>query len=334
MPESVEPLDRATFDAAELMAAHPPRLRHPNKQAVFEIACPPGSRPSGTVTWSRWPAAPLPSNVDASAAVRALEIREDHYDYVPVLDPADGLDWHVNFADPTLFVAYGGPLFAQDEVQVAQHPVLASLVEALRADGRPDRTVDGHARLGSPTPVLVLGAERRCHVATGPNAAEGRPTGLYGNAFDRAPIDVVRRATLRLDPPTRTNLVAIAAPTPGFGRYSRDEIEYVLRTAYTGFRAAVVETRRTRGDGARTVVHSGYWGCGAFGGNRTLMALLQVVAAGMAVLDALVFHAGVGGSGPVRDAARRLEAIGPTGTADLVERLVADGFEWGVSDGN
>jgi Poly (ADP-ribose) glycohydrolase (PARG) len=39
-------------------------------------------------------------------------------------------------------------------------------------------------------------------------------------------------------------------------------------------------------------VHTGYWGCGAFGGNRVLMALLQVLAAGSAGLDQLVFHVG------------------------------------------
>ncbi|MFM2105183.1 MAG: hypothetical protein RL338_215, partial [Chloroflexota bacterium] len=38
----MKPIERLTFDAATLMAEHPPRMRHPNKQAVLEIACPPG----------------------------------------------------------------------------------------------------------------------------------------------------------------------------------------------------------------------------------------------------------------------------------------------------
>ena len=66
-----------------------------------------------------------------------------------------GAEWHVNFADPRLFVSYGSGLFAQDEMQVAE-----------------------------------------------PSTVEGRPHGLYGNAFLMAKAEVVRRATVRLEPPT------------------------------------------------------------------------------------------------------------------------------------
>ncbi len=40
----------------------------------------------------------------------------------------------------------------------------------------------------------------------------------------------------------------------------------------TGFqRRAVGETTRLRGESCRAVIHTGFWGCGAFGGNRELM---------------------------------------------------------------
>ena len=84
--------------------------------------------------------------------------------------------------------------------------------------------------------------ERRCHVATDPNPAKGRPRGLYGNEFGRAPAEVVRRATKRIEPATTTNLIAIAAPSGGYGPYSREQIAHVLTTAWTGFRAAVHES--------------------------------------------------------------------------------------------
>jgi len=35
--------------------------------------------------------------------------------------------WYVNFADPRLFTAYGSGLFAQDEIQAAEHPILGHL---------------------------------------------------------------------------------------------------------------------------------------------------------------------------------------------------------------
>ena len=66
--------------------------------------------------------------------------------------------------------------------------------------------------------------------------------------------------------------------------------DLVLTTAYTAFCAARSETEGALGGGGRTVVHTGFWGCGAFGGNRVLMVSLQVVAAVMAGLDGLVLH--------------------------------------------
>lgn len=40
----------------------------------------------------------------------------------------------------------------------------------------------------------------------------------------------------------------------------------------------------------RVVVHTGNWGTGAFGGNKVLMACIQMYAARVAGLDELVFH--------------------------------------------
>ena len=186
--------------------------------------------------------------------------------------------------------------------------------------------------------MLVTGVERRVAIETDPDAAAGRPRGLYGNAFAAADPDVVRRATTPIDPPTVTNLVAIAAIAGGRGRYAQHEIHRVLVTAFTGFRAAVLESERLAGGPARVVVHTGHWGCGAFGGNRVLMALLQVVAARMAGLERLVFHTGApGGDAPIAEALGRIAVLTggePVATEDLLKSIDGQGFRWGVSDGN
>jgi Poly (ADP-ribose) glycohydrolase (PARG) len=64
-------------------------------------------------------------------------------------------------------------------------------------------------------------------------------------------------------------------PTPWNGTSTSrthivDAIEYVLVTAFTAFRAAALESARSRGAGSPVVVHTGFWGCGAFGGHRVL----------------------------------------------------------------
>ncbi len=110
-------------------------------------------------------------------------------------------------------------------------------------------------------------------------------------------------------------------------------------TAMTGFRAAVLESERLRGARGPVAVHTGFWGCGAFGGNRVLMAILQAIAAQMAGLDRLVFHVGhPDGMAPLEEALRVMRedfgAAGRLPTPDLIDRIAAAGFEWGVSDGN
>lgn len=326
-----EPLERLTFDAADLVREHPPVLRHTNKLVVMSVACAEGCGHSGTIGYTRWGAMPLPQRVDPAAAVAIAESRPTIYDYEPV-DP-DAMEWHVNFADPLLFYAYGSGLFAQDEMQSAEHPVLGALVEALHVGSHRAVTEDD----SGPTPVLVTGVERKCHVATDRNEAEGRPRGLYGNEFSAASQEVVRRATSRIDPPTISNLIALAAPSYGVGTYTREQIAHILVTAYTGFAAAKIESALICPD-APAIIHTGFWGCGVFGGDRVLMSLLQVLAAGMAGVGRLVFHTtSVEGAEPFDEAMRIIaEKLAPAGeqsAPELLDAVVALGFKWGMSDG-
>ena len=102
----------------------------------------------------------------------------------------------------------------------------------------------------------------------------------------------------------------------------------------------MLESKRasTTGGDAAVVVHTGWWGCGAFGGNRVLMAILQVIAAEMAGVGQLVFHfGGPGEKGALKEAVGLLEsdlaAAGEIATTALIERLAATGFAWGVGNG-
>ena len=332
--EQPEPLERREFDAATLIRQHPPVLRNANKQVIYGIACPDRTG-GGHVSYSHWAEMPLPRTVDPSRAAGLLEVRDGFFDYKPVVGADSAVEWHLNFADPNLFYAYGSALFAQDEMQVAEHPILGSLREALVAEGRTARTIER----GRPTPALVMGAERRVRIETGRRAERGGPSWLYGMAFAEATAEVVRQATTAIDPPTTSNIIAIAAPIGGHSRYRKEQIELALSTAYSGFRAAVLESRRVAGPDARVVVHSGFWGCGAFGGNRVMMTLLQLLAAEMAGLPRLVLHVGdPSGRVSVEQATailrEGLTTGGLTDTAELIRLIETLGMEWGQSDGN
>jgi hypothetical protein len=188
---------------------------------------------------------------------------------------------------------------------------------------------------GEPTPVLVAGAERRCVVDTEPDLAPGRIEGLYGNRFGRASEATIRSATRRLDPPTISNILAIAALSGGSGRYRPEELRSVLTAACTGFAAARAEATLLA-PGTRVAVHTGFWGCGAFGGDRVLMTTLQAIAARLAGVHRLVFHYGDSSGRHAVEGARREASVFTAGmpTADVLAALDARAFVWGRSDGN
>jgi hypothetical protein len=323
----ITPISRRQFDAQQLMQNFPPRFRHRNKQIVFSLAFPPGSTANGTIEFTRWDAMLLPLTISWNGEQPTFEPREDLFDYAPPRDPST-IEWHLNFANEDLFTAYSGSLFAQDEMQVTEHPALGSLREALLTERFVPLTVGG----GRPTPALIKGVERRVSIATEPNAAEGRPYGLYGNNFASAKEDALRAASRVIDPPTVSNILAMEAPSYGSGRYTLDQIHFIVTTAYTGFSAARLESAPDR-----CLIHTGFWGCGAYGGHRVLMALLQMVAACLSRIDVLVFHthqqAGSKAFAAARDIFEREVGDQEKGVNALLDRIEAMGFEWGVSDG-
>lgn len=312
---------RRSWDADELVRRWPPKFSHPNKKILYDLACPSGTRHGGTVTSSRWTGGRLPTEVPQE---RTLEVagRPGFFDYA---GPAAGdatVHWHLNFADTHLFYGYGRSLFAQDELQTAEHPALGSMREALLADGDAGCAPLAEDAQG-PTPFLVCGVERRCQVDT---------TGLYGYRFAGASPELLHRATQRLDPPTISNILAIAAPSSGRGAYKEEEIARILRTAWAGFAVARAEVA------APVTIHTGFWGCGVFGGNRILMTALQIVAAHLARVERLVFHLGLTAGdahffeagGSVADA---LLVAHPT-TLHLIGAVVDQRLMWGKGDGN
>lgn len=61
------------------------------------------------------------------------------------------VEWYVNFADADLFTAYHIGLFAQDEIQTAEHPACGAIKEWMNAVGKEDKV-----RLQDPLFFFVL----------------------------------------------------------------------------------------------------------------------------------------------------------------------------------
>ena len=335
------------FDLAQLASDFPPVWRHPHKQAIHDRVRREGGPLTGALRYTRWQMSALPHEMQ----LHACEVQAEP-GFFTYTDSNPGV-WHMNFADPRLFAAYGSPLMAQDEWQVLEHPVLASLREALIRTEHPALTRQD----GVSTPVLISNVPRQCSVdltggvTTCSNTSSSwwrrllsapqtsaTPSPLYGNAFAFAGREDVLRATTILSPAVPSDIIALAAPT-GKGAYSTRQIADILQTAFSGFSAALLETARHGVAAAQVSIHTGWWGCGAFGGNRVLMALLQILAAKMAGVGRIVFH--IGSESDRRhftDALAFLDLVTAQGTSSGIPAIVAEiealGFHWGHSDGN
>jgi len=101
-----EPLYRQRYDAATLLRDHPPQFRHPHKSALYNLAYPAGSGTQQPVAIevTRW-AQHVQEPISLAPPPIAPEVRPDFYDYRAIDGGAPQLEWHINFADPRLFVA-------------------------------------------------------------------------------------------------------------------------------------------------------------------------------------------------------------------------------------
>ena len=125
------------------------------------------------------------------------------------------------------------------------------------------------------------------------------------------------------------------APIGGSGRYRAEELHDVLATAYTGFAAAIEESRLAPGGKeAEVVIHTGHWGTGAYGGHRVLMAMLQLIAARLAGVDRVVFHTvDEAGLDPVHKAIEKLGKLTSRNLGATIRAIEEMGFMWGAPNG-
>lgn len=334
------------FDLAQLASDYPPVWRHPHKQAIHDLVLREGGQLAGIMRYTRWQMSPLPLELQLHSC--DVQAESGFFTYT---ESNPGV-WHMNFADPRLFAAYGSPLMAQDEWQVLEHPALASLREALLHAEHPALTRQG----GISTPVLISNVPRQCAIdLSGGATSETTPLSswwrslfkathssvtsgsLYGNAFASASSADVLRATKVLNPPILSHIIALAAPT-GTGAYSTRQITDILQTAFSGFSAALLGSARHGIVAAQVSIHTGWWGCGAFGGNRVLMALLQILAAKMAGVGRMVFHIGSEiARCQFNDALSFLDLVtaeGISAVPSVIGEIEALKFQWGQSDGN
>jgi len=259
----------------------------------------------------------------------------------------------MNFADSNLFGAYASPLFAQDELQVLECPILASVREFLTKDEEAKTFAPYTVQSKRATPILIANADRVISLDTYPDASKERPRGLYGNNFERASDRAVELAINISKVPTRVNILAMAAPAGGYDEYTKETITFILENCYAGFAAAKQESLKVSAllrkekkrldviteKEIKTNIFTGFWGCGAYGGDRELMVILQMIGAQLAGVDSLTIHAvHKEGKQAVEQALKKFllileDAQEEITVSELVDRLEKAEFKWGCSNG-
>lgn len=97
--------------------------------------------------------------------------------------------------------------------------------------------------------------------------------------------------------------------------------------------------RNTSNQRVKTLVHSGWFGCGAYGGNRTIMIVLQIIAAKIAGIDKLIFHTVTSDYQEDINAAEGFlrnifqENQSSLLIEEMIEKIFNEKFRWGQSNG-
>jgi hypothetical protein len=274
------------------------------------------------------------------------------------------VEWYLNFANSDLFAYYGGSLLAQDELQVLECLELCALreyfVQTINTVG--SRTVgsDAHTNKPVPTPsmflfysktknilflilVLISNVERVINLNT---------KDIYGNAFATATDKQLEKAFKPVHPPQTINLIAIEAPRDGQGPYTHEQIKYILTTCYTGFKAAQILANKTQSmntsvsninqrrssrsntNNFRTIINTGWWGCGAYGNNRQMMLITQILAAHWAQIDEIIFHTQTNEHQNDIDQAEKFikKLLSEKRVEEVIEEIVKLNLEWEKSN--
>lgn len=316
-------LGKTKVSCQELIKGYLPEYRLECKQKAFERALKVHGSDDGDIEV-------IHVMCDKSISDEILTLKDfkpnmdrEFYDYRKARGGED--TWFVNFADPNLFCAAEGSLFAQDEIQTLEMPLLAAFRRYINMNH-----IGGFAPYtlfnGNPTPYLFKNVPYWIKVDAKPLLRNGTRGNIYGCNLDTASEQEIEAGIRTVDGEFRVNVLAIAAPGYGSGRYNKDDISLVLRTLLCAFSA--VEAQST----GRVVIHSGNWGCGAFGGNPEFMYLAQMYAASVCGIDELVLH---DFKPEVEDSIQELNRMEDgMKLSDVVESLYSKGYEWKQSDGN
>ena len=320
----------ADLDIQTLLRDYPPHYYSDQKQRLFEKALKLFKEQKGTIKVSRWKFdTDQESHLLLEKLPLEIQTRDSFFTYEES-DTAVDRNFYLNYADPYLFGYYDSDLFAQDEIQTLEHPLLASVADYIESS--PDKAMKGlTVEKGQPTPFVVEDVPQWLSVNTTPVLPDGTKGNIYGWMFSESDTATIDAGIKPLAKERRNSIIAIAAPSGGAGEYIKPDIEYLLQTILSGFGAAA---NKTAEDGRQSIaIHTGRWGCGAFGNNEELIHLAQIIGAAATGISRIVFHCITPEA--LEEAKRKYDML-PRWSSfdDAVQFLLSQNYCWNSPDGN
>lgn len=327
-------LGSVELECEELMTTHEPIFTNERKKKLFAIAKEKKLKSlNGYVQVTR--CTPDTKEIDKATFVKTdvkIKLLANFFNYESDKNSDIRKVWWMNYADPKLFGFYANEFFAQDEIQVLEHPILASIRRYLLDPGEENMAPRTLVQNGSDwiaTPYLIEDVPLWMTVNSYPKLPDGMPVRIYGASFTEAPQEAIDIGCKVYSGELKNNIMAIAAPSFCQGKYSYDEIELILKTLISAFSQA-----KDLSQNKKCVVHGGNWGCGAFGGNHELMYFAQLYAASVCGIDEIVLHS-IEDDDIYDDAETKYKELDKEMSLEsVVYFLLSQGYRWGRSDGN
>lgn len=309
----------------DLLQNYPPHYYNQRKNNYYKKAYYFHRKQNGIIKISRWTFNyKRKSPLDLTKHPLVFRNQNGFYTYEESTDT--NKVWWVNFADENLFGYYGSDLFAQDEIQTLEHPLLGSVVEYLDINEIPN-LISKTEEKNRVTPFFVENVPYWISVNVNPILSSGETANIYGRNFSQEQEDIVNLGIKIIQKDIKNNIIAMAAPSCGKGEYTEDQLQKLMETVLVAFGGAVKITSKERFE--KCIIHTGNWGCGAFGNNIELMYLSQLLAASFVGVDELVFHNA--NENILMDAEKKYLNLQ---TENLILFLKGQHYLWNQSDGN
>lgn len=321
------------ISASELLNNYPPRFSNIHKRKLYQMTMPLHKGDFAEINVVRTKCQIIEGNLILKKNTVLIKHKSGFFNYISEKNDLNKFVWHLNFADENLFVFYGTDRFAQDEIQVLEMPVLACLREFLLSEEEYEKLGEAfkpytNENRETPTPFLIKNIPYWLKVNTKFTSSEGKNISLYGNNFIHASWKEIQEGISLVHEKVFNNIIAISAPTASDGKYSKSEIEYTIKAAICAFEEAV----KMSPEKTQTVIHTGNWGCGVFGGNKELMYLVQIIAASLVCVNELVFHAI--DEKILKAAEHKFQKMPEMTFSGIVDFLYEQGYFWKIGDGN